>query len=140
MPACLLDTCFVYSAFTEGEKDHVDAEALLKILTENLAMKIIIPWPIFYESLNTRLIKNKNFQNVAKLFNSNQVIKLDDTNYREDAFSEVLSKNNLSTSLVDYILIKILEDTNVRTDFFITKNMRDFYMFEGKVGLEFFRY
>jgi len=140
MPTCLLDTSFVYSAFTEGEKDHVDAEALLQILTENLAMKIIIPWPIFYESLNTRLIKNKNFQSVVKLFNSNQVIKLDDTNYREDAFSEVLSKNNLSTSLVDYILIKILEDTNVRTDFFITKNMRDFYMFEGKVGLEFFRY
>jgi predicted nucleic acid-binding protein len=110
-------------------RDGNYAEALKKAeLIENNA--VILPWPIMYETLNTRFVKNKvGLQRMQSVIKSPRTFIFDDSVYREAAVDEMLRsalEKVRALSLVDCILRALLSDINVRVDAFLTFNEGDF--------------
>jgi len=95
-------------------------------LIQQTNMKIILPWPIMYEILDTRCVKDpakkKALEDNLRRF---PVIRLDDSPYRERALEETLGTER-PISLADMVVRKILLDRSVRIDHLLSFNIRDF--------------
>ena len=122
----LVDTGFFIALFNERDEHHASARRLEEWLD---FVPIVIPWPILYETVNTRLARRS--QNLAKfgaIVRLPETLLLDDTPYREDSFAAVLAQNPASgpLSLVDAVLCNIIEDVNVPISAMLTFNDRDF--------------
>ena len=122
----LVDTGFFFALFNERDQHHASAcrmEAILDFAT------IILPWPILYETLNTRLVRRPHrLTKFGEIARSTRTVLLDDTRYREASLSAVLGQQarTQSLSLVDAVLCNIIEDTNVPISAMLTFNKRDF--------------
>lgn len=93
----------------------------------------IIPWPILYESVSTRMVRRRHSMNtIAKLLRSPGVCRLDDSPYRERALTSVLrARSDLRQadsckSLVDAVLREILQDRGKRLAALVSFNPKDF--------------
>ena len=91
---------------------------------------VILPWPVAYEVLRTRFVKNRlalaRFEQEIK---SPRSILLDDTPYRDRAIElafESSLRRNRPLSMVDCLIRLLLEDPNVRVRKLVTFNERDF--------------
>ncbi|MGA1839469.1 MAG: hypothetical protein ACMUIU_02500 [bacterium] len=122
----IFDSGFWYALYDERDNYHNDAilfEEYLKIYN------LIIPWPILYETLNTRFVRRNNwlssFENYIK---SPNVLILSDESYRERALNLVfdLKRGVNSYSLVDLVIREILKDTTIKIDALVTFNPKDF--------------
>lgn len=130
MKSILVDTCFWFALL--GTR-----QAELKPIAERIFNRVklnqdtlIIPFPTLYETVNTKLLREKN-QTAADWFlaqlNSNPLfLKVYDDVYRDDAFAMTCSNRNRGISLVDNILRVMMEDDSLRIDALITFNARDF--------------
>jgi len=94
--------------------------------------KIIFPWPISYEVLRTRFVKiPENIEKLKKELSRPNIEIIDDSKYRDNALNSVLdgsarnSKNEV-LSLVDEVLNSIISDVNVKVDYVVTSNVKDF--------------
>jgi hypothetical protein len=90
----------------------------------------LFPFPCFYEIIRTRFLKNKerlhNFENLLK--NSN-VTYIDDTNYKDSALLKVYELNKhsyIKHSLTDAVIREMISDINIRMDYLVTFNVKDF--------------
>lgn len=91
---------------------------------------LILPWPTLYETLRTRLVRNrcalKSFEVYLK---RPRISFLDDEPYREQAielcFSSTL-RTDRPLSMVDCLIRLILEDINVKVSYLATFNDADF--------------
>ena len=95
-----------------------------------LECNIIIPFPSLYETINTKLLKDKN-KDAADWFlqqlNQNpKFIKVYDDAYRDQAFDSTTSNRSRGISLVDNILRVMMSDHNLKIDTLITFNTGDF--------------
>jgi hypothetical protein len=83
-----------------------------------------------YEVLNTDFTGEKIWmENFEKFLKKDNVTRIDDTKYKELALEESINKSIIkgwSISLVDSVIRQILSDTNMRIEYFVTFNQKDF--------------
>lgn len=126
MKHVLADTGLWIGLFEARDQHHEEAEAIAGRLD---LFRLVLPWPILYETLNTRLVRNtlalSRFENYLKRPN---VDYLDDTRYRETALNLSLesSRRSRALSLTDCTIRLILDDVGVKIDYLATFNARDF--------------
>lgn len=121
----LVDTGFWIALLDERDEHFEAAQTKAALLLE---YRYILPWPILYETLRTRLVRNelrlKKFERFLKRPNANF---LEDGKYREKALEVTLSKPKGSClSLDDSLLREIIDDRAVRIHYLFTFNVRDF--------------
>jgi predicted nucleic acid-binding protein len=135
----LTDTCY-WIGLLDSKDQHHDASTVISDLLIN--QKIVIPWPCLYETISTYLIRRKDrLSLLEQIIRSNSNIEfIDDTEYRNKALNNVFEANNKYTeyshSLVDAVLREMLSDINLRIDYLITFNNKDFIDICIKRGIE----
>ena len=126
----LVDSGFFFALFNPRDRYHADAvekREWLEILSP------VIPWPILYETINTR------FARLESILRGPHIELLNDSPYRLDAYEHALTRAKTrrnAMSLVDSVLCAILDDTNVRIDAMLTFNLRDFENIHRSRGIE----
>jgi predicted nucleic acid-binding protein len=123
----LTDAGFWIALFDKGDNYHSQAITI----NENIKQaQILFPWPIFYEVLRTRFIRNHIWiDEFSKIIRSLKIYRFDDTPYRENALEQTLEwarTGHRQISLVDMVVRYILSDTKIRITNFITFNDKDF--------------
>ena len=122
----LVDSGFFIALFNERDQHHASARRLEGWLD---SMSIVLPWPILYETVNTRLARRpQDMAKFAAIVRLPETLLLDDAPYREDSFAAVFAQNLARgpLSLVDAVLCNIIEDVNVPISAMLTFNDRDF--------------
>lgn len=125
----LVDSSFFFALFTRTDSWHQCAVENLDIFEE---FPIIIPWPILYETMNTRFVRNlENVRRFERVVRRHDATLLDDSKYRSVAYAETLEGAGRlgpygGKSLVDSVLHAILADPNIRLTAMLTFNHRDF--------------
>lgn len=131
MARWLVDTGVWYAVFDSrdrpGDRDALDEFAAQVISITNRA---VIPWPVTYETLRTRFVKNRTaIEGFERLLKSPRTDVLDDAPYREAAINEALTsalERGRPLSLVDCLLRVVIDDPQTRIDYFATYNVGDF--------------
>lgn len=120
----LLDTGFLYALFEAKDEHHPEALAYADFLSD---YQIIIPWPILYETVNTRFIRRPiTIRRMEKLLKRPNVTLLDDAAYKQEALELSLSSVGRAFSVVDNVLRLVLDDRNVRVNYLFSFNRGDF--------------
>ena len=122
----LVDTGFFFALHNTRDDYHESAETKKHLLDK---WQIILPWPVLYETLNTRFVGLPGAINwFDTLVRSPKTQLLDDSQYRDACRRSVLATAPLGRrlSLVDTVLRSIIEDDNVRVAGVLTFNPRDF--------------
>ena len=122
----LVDTSFFIALLDKRDRHHLSARKMEEWLN---VMPILLPWPILYETVNTRLVRRpESLARFDAIIRSAKTELLDDTPYRprllSAQFTRHLSMNRLS--LVDAILCSIIEDVNVSVSVMLTFDMGNF--------------
>ena len=123
----LIDTCFWFAFYDANDQYHNQAIEIFETIEH---AEIVIPWPTFYEVLNTRFVKQRQWlDKFEKFINRSNIYRLDDKFYKEKALEatfrmSLIKKRDIS--LVDHIIRQILSDENVNINYLVTFNKRDF--------------
>jgi predicted nucleic acid-binding protein len=123
MKNLVIDTGFWFALYEARDNNHAKALSIWDDI-DTSAVRILCPWPILYETLNTRFASRHLFTFQAII---DHLIKLDDSIYRMEALSELINRPAHRLSLVDAVLRKILEDTALAVSGILTFNVSDFY-------------
>ncbi len=91
---------------------------------------IIVPWPLGYEILRTRLVRNRiALSRIESDFKSRKIVWVDSSIYNEEAleltFNSITARRH-PISMVDYLLRLMLDDSNLKIDWLATWNTKDF--------------
>jgi predicted nucleic acid-binding protein len=129
------DAGFLIGLYDETDQHHKDATGYFSVLFESRANRLVIPWPTLYEAVSTRPARRRRavelFERHWKyLLFRQQLELLSDLPFRDgvvdECFAELGKDHPRELSAVDRILRKVLSDTQLRIDAFITFNERDF--------------
>ena len=121
----VVDTGFWFALLNKRDQHHPDALAQEDRLR---SLRVVLPWPSLYETLNTKFVRNpawvRQFEGFVKHPN---VVFFDDVKYRQAAYERTLEEvGRRSIGLVDRVIRSILEDLSNRIDLLLTYNRRDF--------------
>ncbi|HEX4112273.1 MAG TPA: hypothetical protein VH020_07025 [Stellaceae bacterium] len=124
-----MDTGYWIALYSPRDRHHARARELADQLSH---LSIIFPWPILYETVNTRLARDRDslfhFEKVVTL---SSTVTLDDIPYRDAAlslcFASALHVRPRPISLVDCVIRLILDSTDVKIDGLLTFNSGDFF-------------
>lgn len=123
----LIDSCFWIAFYTPGDKYHDNAMVASRNFEDN---NVLIPWPTLYEFINTRLARRKeNLFAFQRFLQQQNVVRISDEKYKEQALANSFQLNispTSSISLVDEVIRQMLLDQNLRIDYFLTYNAKDF--------------
>ncbi len=127
MKYVVTDSCYWLGLLDETDEHHKKSLMISELIQNQY---ILFPFPCFYEIIRTRFLKKKemlyNFENLLK--NSN-VKYIDDTNYKDSALLKVYELNKYSYikhSLTDAVIREMISDINLRMDYLVTFNVKDF--------------
>lgn len=123
----LIDTGFWFAIYNKRDQYHKQATA---IFDEIESARILIPWPTLYEVMNSDFVGDRIWvESFEKFLKRTNVARIDDSKYKElaleDSFNKSVNKG-WSISLVDSVIRQILSDIDVRIEYFLTFNHRDF--------------
>ncbi|WP_162800604.1 hypothetical protein [Acidibrevibacterium fodinaquatile] len=128
MRSVLVDTGIWYAIFDprDGKLKPESADCVFARINKH---RIILPWPVLYETLGTKFVKNetalKSFKKILPT-----VVFHPDESYRHKAlelsFESSLKNKPRHLSLVDCVLRLILDDKDVKVSYFVTVNPGDF--------------
>jgi predicted nucleic acid-binding protein len=129
MPKIVLtDTCYWLGLIDSEDQYHNDSVAVSKLINN---YKIIVPWPCLYETISTRLVRNYERLTIFEtLLKKPEIELIDDAKYKNTALNEVFEfnrNNGFTFSLADSVIREMLKDINIRVNYFVTFNYRDFY-------------
>lgn len=131
------DSTFLIDLYDETEPKHVDANRYFDDIFDYAPNKLIVPWPILYETISTRMARNKNrIVRINKDFEilnkKNKLVLISDEIYKVPAM-ELCSyecKKEIGhyrpLSLVDRVIRGLISDVNIKVDWLISRNRRDF--------------
>ena len=126
----LVDSAFFFALFHSKDNHHEEAIEKESLLDGN---RIIVPWPILYETINSRFVTSPEMIREFEKIMRRPHTKLDDSKYREEAYEDTLAlakrgykRGYGAISLVDSVLHAILKDINVRISAMLTFDDRDF--------------
>ena len=131
------DTGFFFALYDRSERRHAAAEEFFAEQVEKAGNVLVLPWPIMYESLNSRFVANipqvaAVNRHLVSLRRTNQVELLDDRRYRDRALEDCFKETGRPLrsyrvlSLVDRVIRQILTDTKVHIDGLLTYDMAGF--------------
>lgn len=136
MSTVCVDSGFIIALYDQRDQHHSKAKEIFKIYFNNRINKLIVPWPILYESVSTRMVRDPKRMGIFKkdwelLSQQNQLHTLDDQKFREKALRECLSEvtrgqHYRALSLTDRVIRLILAEINIKIDIFISFNIGDF--------------
>ena len=134
----LVDSGFFFALFDPRDSHHAAAIEMQEWLEQ---LSVVIPWPILYETINTRFVRRPTtIERFESILRRPDTELLDDSRYRRDAYEETFAlarRGYGARSLVDSVLCAILADVNVRISAMLTFNERDFASLCGSRGVEF---
>jgi predicted nucleic acid-binding protein len=137
MESVLTDAGIWYALF--DPRDPYSAQAPGKAEWLDL-LHIVLPWPILYETLHTRMVRNvRSLQRFENYLSTHNITYLDDTPYRDDALRLSFDSSRHQRrplSLVDCVLRLMLDDINVKIDYLVTFNEADFADVCQRRGIE----
>jgi predicted nucleic acid-binding protein len=137
MSNILIDSCFWFALFDKSDEHYDKAQNLSSYLEFG---KIILPFPILYETLNTRFVKRKEWTSIFyNYLNNDSTILISDELYRKKALSNTLNNSINSIrplSLVDMTIRFMLDDINLNINALITFNKKDFVDLCSNKGIE----
>lgn len=121
----VVDTGFWFALFERTDQNHRQALTKAQIIS---SLRLVLPWPCLYETLNTRFLSNRMMvRGFERFVKSQNVVFADDSKYREGAYNQTLrGAERRPIALVDMVIRSILEDVNTRTNCLLTFNQRDF--------------
>ncbi len=123
----LTDACFWLGLVDPRDQYHTQSNEISEVIENN---KILFPWPCVYETITTRLARQRErLIFFEKLLNKPEIIRIDDSEYRENAMIEVFESNRMqgfTYSLADGVIREILKDVNTKVDYLVTYNEKDF--------------
>lgn len=127
MEYALIDTGVWYGVFDNRDQRYKEANKKTEYFDY---FRLVLPWPTVYETLRTRFVKNKAaLQQFEKFLKAPNIIYLDDTKYRDDAFDLSLEsslRRGRALSMVDCLLRLVIDDPNVKINYLLTFNPGDF--------------
>ncbi len=124
----IVDSGFWIALLDQRDQYYEQAQRKADLLR---ALRYIVPWPVLYETLNTRLMRRPHLvATFARSFlKCPNAYLLDDGPYRESALEATLSaglSGKRGLSLVDNVLRAMLMDRKVRVNCIVTFNVGDF--------------
>lgn len=128
MKRLIFDSCYWFALYNEKDQYH----HLANLMADNFnssSIKILIPFPSMYETLNTAFVDNKTqLQRLSELLANHEKVEfVFDDEYKDSAYRNTISQEKSSkVSLVDSIILEMLEDKNLAIDGVVTFNSRDF--------------
>lgn len=129
MPSVLVDTGVWYSFFDDRDRynDRQTVDALAEIVQ---GMTVVIPWPVVYETLRTRMSRNRLGLLAFELqLKSPNVVFIDDSPYRDDALAECFESSirvGRPLSMTDCLLRALMLDERIKLEYLATFNDDDF--------------
>lgn len=127
MENVLTDAGIWFALFDPRDQYAVQADEKAEYLD---VLHIVMPWPILYEILRTRLVRNAHsLRRFENYLGSHNITYLEDNSYRDDAlrltFDSSLNRSR-PLSFVDCVLRLMLNDVNIKIDYLLTFNESDF--------------
>ena len=137
MKRLMVDACFLIAVFDKRDKYEAQADQIFSEYVEKTNNVLLVPWPIVYESISTRMVRTQSNMVIVertwrKLQESKRIELVDDAEYREDvieaAFQETTRERGSyrELSLADRVVRNMLADVNLKIDGFVTFNFGDF--------------
>jgi len=136
----LVDTG-VWICLCDGRDAAATREEITAIFDLIRPHKVVMPWPVAFETLRTRMVGNRTAAAILERELKSVALEfLDDSSYREDAFYMALASTQRGRplSMVDCLLRLLMDDRNVKIDYFATFNDEDFYDVCASRGIEMF--
>lgn len=137
MEYTLVDTSIWFAMFDPRDQHQEKVKEISEYLD---ICYLVLPWPTLYETLRTRLSRNRRTLQQFELYLKRPNITfLGDEPYRESALELCFSSSlqaNRPLSLVDCLIRLILEDVNVKVNWLATFNDVDFSDICLKRGIE----
>lgn len=133
-----VDACFLIALYDEKEgKRHTEATNWFSEYIYKMPNKLVVPWPILFETVSTRMVKQKNRlhmleKNFRTLKEQQRLELLNDLDYREKALEECFKETQKQPSsyrplsLVDRVIRNMLSDVNLKIDYFMTFDIGHF--------------
>lgn len=123
----LTDSCFWLGLVDSSDQHHTNSVAVAELIDK---YQIVIPWPCLYETVSTYLVRRRNqLLLLEELITKPNIILLNDEDYKDEAFEQIFLLSRLSGysySLTDGVIREILKDINVKIDYLVTFNQKDF--------------
>lgn len=124
----IVDSGFWIALLDERDQHYEEAQTKADVVR---SLAYILPWPILYETLNTRLMRRPHLVRsfVKSFLKRPNACVLDDAPYRDSALEATLSQDFLgkrAVSLVDAVLRQIIVDPKVKVNCIVTFNVADF--------------
>ncbi len=138
-----LDSCFLFALYDNREIErHPVAVSIFEsyLDTRFSSNKLVILWPILYESVNTRFVKHcmDEFYRHLRFMERRDIVEyIDDRPYRDSCLRNVFSLSNRrrELSLVDLVIREALMDHDLKIDAIITFDPGDFHEICNKRGI-----
>ncbi len=129
MSNILVDTG-VWISLCDPRDGIVDRDTIEGIYDRLRIHDLLMPWPIAYECLRTRFVRNKQaLGRFEKELRSTRLTTIDDAPYRDGALSTTIEsslRRDRPLSFVDCLIRSVLDDRNLKIDFLVTFNIGDF--------------
>lgn len=127
MDAVIVDSGVWYAMFDGRDGNHLKAQAKAELLS---MLTVAIPWPIAYETLRTKFVRNSMaLSQFEQFLKSPNVEFVPDDEFRDIAFQltfESSLRRSRPLSMVDCVIRLMLDDVNTRIRYLATFNARDF--------------
>lgn len=135
----IADTGFWFALYEPRDSFYNNANETIELINDQ---NILMPWPCFYETINTRFAKRKDYMQSFEIFlNKANVTLISDEEYKERALKLAFEYSKIGKrpfSLVDIILREILSDETYKIDYLLTFNTGDFIDVCNKRKIEIF--
>lgn len=132
-----VDSGFMFAVYGEKKRTSRWMSLLADQYIIHTSNRLLVPWPILYESISTRMVKERMQIDLLKrhwkiLNDEGRIELMDDSLYREKALAdcyEEIERDKLhyrKLSLVDRVVRAMLSDIELNIDLFITLDPGDF--------------
>ena len=147
MKRFLVDSGFILALYkNEGEQSQ-HARQTFQTITSSSASILVVPWPVLYERFNSEFADRRGWierfnSDWSKLQRLRKLEYIDDLPLRQKCKDEFLgllperSGRFKGLSLVDRILMDLIEDRSKNIETFLTFDLRDFSGFCSKRQIE----
>ena len=129
MASILVDTG-VWIALCDFRDRMVDEDTINDIYARIKVHSIVVPWPVAYETLRTRFVRNRlALQRFEHEMKSPRVVLVDDAPYRDQAISLSIDsslRRRRPLSMVDCLIRLLLDDLATKIRYLVTFNPGDF--------------
>ena len=131
------DAGFLIGVYDQRDERHEEAEKDFVELFGAGANRLVIPWPILYETVSTRMARNTKGlvlmeRDWKRLQALSRIELISDEAFREGVLNECFEElkrphqHYRSLSAADRVVRRMLSDVNLRIQAFITYNPQDF--------------